>query len=68
MPSPSSFLLLDIPPFDDEDENDKGERPYEKDGNTGGEDDNGEEYIIYHIYDDAMINVPSANEEDGVRS
>ena len=42
--------------------------PYEKDGNTGGEDDNGEEYIIYHIYDDAMINVPSANEEDGERS
>ena len=43
MPSPSSFLPLDIPPYDDEDENDNGERPYEKDGDTGSEDDNGEE-------------------------
>ena len=28
MPSTSSFLPLDIPPFDDEDENDNGERPW----------------------------------------
>ena len=47
MPSTSSFL-----PLDDENKNDNGERPwydlykpspYEKDGDTGSEDDNGEE-------------------------